>query len=297
MTLPRPLAWLLDSRWVNPPLAVLALLGLVTLLVRADAPPLLRAAPVAALLLFGSGASLVVALFPRSHPLDRLEMLALSGGMSLAIGGMLGFGLARSPRALTLDGILTGLLVVNLVCYVVTVLRGHGDRPSAGRLLVETQAWAREGRRLWVAQGERARAVSTALLLMTLVGAGALVWSLQRNAPDPPITEFFLLGEVGLLGDFPEIWPTDQPLTLRYGLVNRTAGESRYEIRVTSEGRELARVETPTLRPGKRFGGAIPLDPAPTSATGEVERLNFELYRDGRPEQTLHLWLTVGRVE
>jgi len=113
----------LASLWLNPVAFVLLGYAVLVILVFWINLPLLRAGLGIALMLFGSGYSLVAALFPQSSSLDELMRVALAGGLSLAIGGISGFILASSAWGLEPVSLLVFTILFNLVCYAVVVYR------------------------------------------------------------------------------------------------------------------------------------------------------------------------------
>ncbi len=106
------------TRWLNE--AALVLLGyavLVLLIFWVDLPPL-RVGLAIVLMLFGSGYSLMALLFPRSSDLDGLMKAAIAGGLSLAVGGMIGFVLLNSIWGLRLGSTLVATILFNMACYI-----------------------------------------------------------------------------------------------------------------------------------------------------------------------------------
>ena len=114
---------ILDKRIINEPaIVLLGYIALAIVISLTNRTPL-QVGLAIVLAIFGNGFSTVTVLFPRPHDIDIVERAALSACLSLAIGGILGFSLARSLWGLRLWPflIITGLY--NIICYVLTWYR------------------------------------------------------------------------------------------------------------------------------------------------------------------------------
>lgn len=289
MTPKRPV---LNRRWFTPP--ALVLLGhalLAALIFWADAP-VIQAGVAVVVVLFGSGFSLVAVLFPGTAEPDLVERLALAGGLSLAIGGMLGFALALSPWGLTLIPLLVVTALFNLACYAITVYQSRsmtdapGDEELSGRFYLKH----------WLA-GQSTGSIALTVALIAIIGLGA--WTLKQTAVnangDPPMTEFFLLGSSGLANAYPETVEPGEPVTVHYGIVNRHDRAGVYEIRATVADTVVARSAPMTLQPGETLETELRVE-WPLEGPGTVpglHKLDFVLYRGEQAHRSLHLWLEV----
>lgn len=143
----------LMHRWLNPAAFVLFGYVVLTVLIFWIDLPLVRVPLAIALVLFGSGYSLVTVLFPGSSYLDWMEKLALAGGLSLAVGGIVGFALANLTWGLAIDSVLITAILFNTICYLVIVYQRRRATDSAGS---EVNDWLAASF-IWVPKAKRYR--------------------------------------------------------------------------------------------------------------------------------------------
>lgn len=242
-----------------------------------DSP--VRTGLVLALAAVGSGLSLLAVIAPPSADLDGIERAALGAVLSLAVGGLLGVVLARMPTTLNATTLLAGALVFNISCLASVAFRPR----DATRLKVRLPGgW-------WRDQDRGGRLLAVALTLALAGGLWAFGHAASTARSAPPMTEFFI-DDPGLVS---EPMRRDEPLTVRWGVVNREGTPASYQIRAVVEGREIGQVSGLRLRDGETQTGTIDLSVPEAARPGEAgaARLNLILDRDGRPHRRLQLWI------
>lgn len=271
-----------DRRILNAPLVVLAgYLALAVLPIEALRPWL------AVLLgLFGSGASTVAVLYPRRGSLDGVEWMALSGLLSIALGGMFGFALARSVWGLRAGPFIITAVGFNLICYGVFVLRLHSLEVSERVLRLDGAgaALARAAGAGWVSRG-----MTAALLAVFLVSAAGVVVQIEKPASDPPLTEFFLLNGRGQLGGYPRALPPGGKLDMAIAVSNWEHRPAAYQVKGFIAGQEVGRSSEFVVAPQETISQTITLH-IPSQISGPT-RVEWILEMDAVPHRYLHLWM------
>jgi uncharacterized membrane protein len=234
----------------------------------------------------------VAVLFPRRFGLDGVERLALAGILSLAVGGVFGFLLVRSPWGLRLNPLLVGCGSFSLVCYA--ALWHRRRRPSESQTL--TAPWAPSNTLSWWNEQSLGSRLLT-VTLMALLGSG--IWFLGRvmtvPAPDPPMTEFYLLDAEGKIEGLPQAARAGESRALRVGIANRESEAAAYQVYVVV-GQELVGA-SPIIQlvPGQVWEDGVELR-LPESIAGS-HKIEVILLRDDRLQGRLHLWVEVGTDE
>jgi uncharacterized membrane protein len=277
------------SRWLNEPALVLLGYGLLGLLMLTHLTwP--RALLATALAVFGTGYSFTTVLFPLPAQLDGVSRAALSAGLSVALGGILAFLLANSVWAMTLPAFFTGMVIFNLVCYVVVLYRRRG---FAAAELPRWPAVLEMGLTWWGQQPTYGRVTTIALLLAVAAGGGALYQAAQApaTAGDPPLTEFFLLDANRQIEQLPTTATAGQPLPLTFGIISHERTVAEYQVRVVIANQVISGSWPAPVAPGEEYDVQLDMQ-TPATLQGATE-VRFLLYRDGQPYRELHLWLDI----
>jgi len=252
--------------------------------------PVLQVGLASLLAVFGSGFSTLAVLFPRSDDLDVVERAALSACLSLAIGGIMGFALAGSPWGLTAGSFLVVTLLYNVLCGVLAWYRKRNVGEEGLFLRLEARDlsfWRRSGGDFF------SRCVTVALAILFLSGAWVLTRSLDRSSPDPAMTEFYLLGQGRQTEGYPETGQPGEELEVTYGIVNRENAPAGYQVKSFIQGAEVGSGRPMKIDADQVFTGrlSIQLPEAPSGRT----KVEFVLYREGKPYRLLHLWIDIDR--
>lgn len=325
------------ERWLNPAAFVLVGYVVLAILIYWVDFRLLRIGLAVILALFGSGYSLTTVLFASSY-FNTLEKFAVAGGLSLAIGGMSGFALAKLPWGLEPGSLLVAAFLFNLLCYIGIVYQRTQEiaelKTSSAFKAVGAFQWVPDANRYrdmisgrWVSSAtvhqvvkleiERAKrqpgwvidllkqwlfsqssaSLTFTLILILIIATGTWRFSQMTGTPgdELPITEFYLLNEEGMAGDYPVTVHPDEILSLRYGIVNREDEASTYRVEVMVEGQIIGQSEAVTLDNDESMEAEIDVR-WPTDgllAPPSEHKVNFMLYHEEKPYRSLHLRLNV----
>jgi uncharacterized membrane protein len=279
---------ILDKRIINEPaIVLLGYIALAIVISLGNRTPL-QVGLAIALGLFGNGFSTVTVLFPRSHDMDIVERAALSACLSLAIGGILGFALSRSPWGLRLWPFLIITGSYNVICYVLTWYRRRkfSDNETIVRL---------DSRKLFVwwdtKQGVSNRLISAVLILFLLSGAWMLARNLRLPSTDSPMTEFFLLGQSGQTEAYPKTGRPGEILDVTYGIVNHENAPASYQVKAYIQGTEVGIAQPVNLYSDETQMHQIGFRLLDT-LSGQT-KVEFVLYREEKPYRFLYLWIDV----
>jgi uncharacterized membrane protein len=291
----------ISRKWLNDAIYVFMAYLLLVLLLHWMVLPFLQIGLAAFLLLFGPGLSLMALLFPRPSILDEVERWALAGGLSLAVGGILGVILARSPWGLNRSSVMvaTGLFHLGCCCllYWLQQRRVRTNRAAGYSLQPSGDApvQPKRGLRMPTLRQPSKAPVTTVLLALLLLSGG---WALRESLvaapdPNPPMTTFYLLGNSGLAADYPKRVVVGEPFAITYGIQNREGQIASYEVRAWVDNRIVGQSGLLELQPGESHEAEIELKLY--GQPDEMQKIDFILYRAQYPYtyRFLHLWLAV----
>lgn len=241
---------------------------------------------------FAMGSALLVLLWPRNVALDQAEWLALAGCLSLALGGVGAYLMARSPWGLQLKPWLAVAWLFCTGCFIGARCRlrdaNQQAGPSIAGRLQQLATW-------WTDQSLASRAVTILLAVVLISGAAQLHVAIARTHCDPSMTEFYLLDDAARAQDYPHAAAAGDVVTVAYGIANRTQEEANYQV-VARLGKALllkgARVR---LEPGQEYQAKLNIA-LPEDARGLI-RVDFALEQQGIEQRRLWLWLDVPSQE
>jgi uncharacterized membrane protein len=280
---------ILDLRTINEPAVVL--LGYIALAIAGSfANQTSLQIGLAIMLTFlGSGLSTVAVMFPRLHDLNVIERVALGACLSMTLGGLLGFALARSPWGLRLWPLLITTGLYNIVCYALTWYRRRNLRDDERIIRLDSGRLST----LWHNSSNTIHRIITAVLMISLLsGAWFLVRSFQFPAIDPPMTEFYLLGKGGQTDTYPSIGHAGETLAITYGITNLENVTASYQVKVSIQGNEVGNSPTVFTRSSETKSSLVEFR-VPDSISG-LTKVDFVLYRDGKPYRFLYLWIDIA---
>ncbi|MGH2457599.1 MAG: DUF1616 domain-containing protein [Chloroflexota bacterium] len=277
--------------WLDLGLALLGTLGLTVFIAfRGSAGTF---APARLLLgsidaLYAPGYVLVAALFPRPSDLDGTERAAASFALSFAV---------IPPIALLLDilpgGVRPWPILVALDLFVVIGSAVAGYR--RWRLALEEHPEMSSSPGTWIWQtrpGRKALVIHGALAAVLALALASLALGVLAPGSGPRLSEFYVLGPVGLARDYPSQATAGQPVSVTVGIVNHEGAPATYRAEVLVGGQPAGWVGPVRLAPGARR--ELPIGFTPRIAGDDVEVV-FQLYREGDtlPDRSLRLWLSV----
>lgn len=235
---------------------------------------------------FGTGYSLSTVLF-RKGDLDFIERIAFSFCLSLAIGGILGFFLARSMWGLRLVPLLIVTISFNFLCYRIACFQNRNSKmelPSVSIPVKHVIDW-------WKGQTIFEKTISMILLLLLVSGIFSFSGAFLAAKPDTPMTEFYLLDSAGLAENYPLAAQNGEKLSLQYGIVNYEREPGNFEVYVQKDDAVIGMSQAFTLNPDESKEENI-LFQIPEDAAGKT-KIYFNLLRDHKLYRSLYLWIDI----
>jgi uncharacterized membrane protein len=278
----------LNNRFINEPaFIILGYLLLAVVIANSNRSPL-QVGLAIILGVIGSGSSTVAFLFPRPHDLDIVERAALSACLSMAIGGLLGFALARSPWGLNIWPFIILSGVYNFVCFLLTWYR----RRNLGNDEMIIRLDCQEFLSFWETDRSLSSRLITVVLIVFLL-SGAVVFALNLRQPsmDPPMTEFFLLGQSGQTEEYPYTGRPGETQNIAYGIKNLENATTSYQVKVYIQGEEVGIAQPVYIDADEIYMSRIEFYLRDTQS-GQT-KVEFVLYRKGEPYRFLHLWIDI----
>ena len=265
-------------------------------------------------LLFFPGYTLVAAIFAKTDTMNVLERAGLGAGLSVAIVGLIGFGLNFTPWGIRLVPVLCSVGAFIYVTSMIALVRVGGP-PGLSRFVTELNI----GFPLLVGS-KLNRSVSLILIAATVLGLGTLAYSLATaSSRNEKFSEFYVLGINGKAENYPTefimnnqkitavlygngiVQTTGGPGAITLGVVNHEKERVVYSIKATIDGepaqlylggKAMSTLGDIELREGQRWENAIGIAPQHQGTNQEVELLLFK-GTDTTAEQSLHFWITV----
>ncbi|MFP3871844.1 MAG: DUF1616 domain-containing protein [Candidatus Natronoplasma sp.] len=256
-------------------------------------------------ILFFPGYVLISFLFPEKEPLDHIERIALSFGLSIAITPLIGL-LLNYVWEISLIPILYSQSLFIFTFSFLTHFRRKAI-PSEEQFSIEFDIETPDWKSYDII--DKALVIATVVLL---IASGALAYNIATTPrTGERFTEFYVLGPDGKADNYPTNLTLNQNGTVIVGAVNREHTTVNYTLVVGlgySYG-EMARVgeippdhnftlpsnntcfEMPlTLKHGERWNQTINFF---IGEPGRDYKLSFLLLRDGEVYRDLHLWVDV----
>jgi len=154
---------------------------------------------------------------------------------------------------------------------------------------------------------ERSSNVGKALSIILVLAIAGAVGTLAYVISNPPagegFTEFYVLGSKGKAEDYPAELKLGEKGVVELGIVNHEHTEVDYwiganvegkEVKLWGNGEERERIGPIRLSHEQKWEGKVGFVP---HEVGENQKMEFLLYRQGKPEPYLsvHLWIGVKR--
>jgi uncharacterized membrane protein len=237
--------------------------------------------------LFFPGYILISALFPSGKDLDRLERLALSIGLSLAVVPLIGLALNYTPWGIRLTPILLSLFVFILLMSALSLYR-RGKLPPEQKfsptLHLKLTKWSTL---------PRADKLFIIGFLIGIAAVGGLTVSLVATPKiGEQFTEFYLLGSNGKLADYPTNMTLGETGLLILGIKNHEYKNVTYRVAICLNNQTLETINNIQLSHQANWTQNYILAP---KETGDRMKLEFHLYKEtaDEPYRSLQLWITV----
>jgi uncharacterized membrane protein len=267
-------------------------------------------------LLFFPGYVLLSALFVHKNSAENFEKIVLSCGTSIAIVGLIGFGLNYTDWGVRLQPVLFSLSAFIIAVSAVALIRRALvlDRP---KLTMELTIHFPG-----LAGNAFSKSVSIFLMVAVLGSIGFLGYNVTSAKTVDKFTEFYVLGHSGTAEAYPADFLMDQGKVvgvsynsgktyladtqgvITLGIINHEAAKTTYsivatlngkQIAVTLAGKSLDRIGPIELQPDEKWEQEIRFAPQQTDDNQKVE---FLLYKDNAnsPYDSLHLWINVKQA-
>jgi len=247
--------------------------------------------------------------------MDGVELLALSGGMSIAIVALIGFGLNYTSWGIKLESVL--LCVANFV-YITSAIALARRTVLLKRIDLTTEVTLKLP--VWKG-GAIDKSFSIALVVLILGTLGALGYFIAHRSNET-FSEFYVLGNGGHAQDYPSafILENGQVTYVRYGagayqanngwgevtlgIVNHEKQETTYLVKITVDGRPVAvnyngaiidELEPVKLQPGEKWEGVVGFAP---QHLGDNQQVEFVLSKGDipAPDDSLQFWVNVDET-
>ncbi|GBF33935.1 hypothetical protein DCCM_3046 [Desulfocucumis palustris] len=237
--------------------------------------------------LFFSGYALIAALFPARDALDGIERVALSFGLSVAVGPLPGLILNYTPWGIRLYPILLTLLVFTMLLSVIAIHR-RNKLSFEKRFVVSLNLEAIE----WGKLSRLDKILSVALVVSIVFAAGSLYYVATTPKTGEEFTEFYILGPGGKAEGYPGDMGTGEEKKVILGIVNHEYRPVYYTAEVRMNGYVKSR-----LGPFKLNHEEKKEEPVGFSAYEPHDNMKVEflLFKNGgsNPYRSLHLWVNV----
>lgn len=231
------------------------------------------------------GYTLTAALFPRRASLSNVERVILSFGASLAIVPLIGLLLNYTPWGIGLESVLISTGSFVLLCAGLAYYR-RSRLPAEERFVISIDVDPSR----WRSLGWGDRLLYVVLVLSMVAATGAFIYALARPKAGEWFTEFYLLDDGGLAGEYPSVVTPGEPITLTVGIINHEHAAVRYRIerKIGADTKQIAYLE---LEREETWEQAYTFN---LTEPGE-HNVAFLLYRnsDVEPYRSLYLWITV----
>jgi uncharacterized membrane protein len=264
------------------------LLTLILILVISVFPgSLLRIVLGLPLVLFFPGYCLMSALFPRQSAIDRLEKIALSFGISIAVAPLIGLILNYTPWGIRLYPIL-----ISLAAFIASMSAIAWFRQSA---LPEEEKPVITLRFRLATTGSFSRMdkILVVILIVAIIGAiGTLAYVLAMPRTGEQFSEFYILGQAGKASNYPTRIKLGEEGKVIVGVVNHERESLSYTLEVKIDGVSGGSPQQLTLADEEKWESPLSFTP---SRVGDGQEVEFLLYKGLQTEsyQELHLWIDV----
>lgn len=246
--------------------------------------------------------------------MDGIERVALSFGMSIAVSALIGLGLNYTPWGIRLEPVLYSISAFIIIMSAIALFRQHqfGQLRLVNEYHIRIPGW----------EGSAFNKTLTVILSLAILGAvGTLIFVVASPKVGERFTEFYLLGQQGKADDYPAefVWQGGQVTGVRYGdstaiiagnagqvtlgIVNHEQQKTTYSValqidgqpvNMSYNGQSLPRLEGITLEQEGKWEGLIRFAPL---HTGQDQKVEFFLYKDGAAEAYLDVHLYVNVIQ
>ncbi|MCK4789474.1 MAG: DUF1616 domain-containing protein [Desulfobacteraceae bacterium] len=241
--------------------------------------------------LFFPGYTLIAALFPKNDDLERVQRIALSFGLSIAVVPLIGLIVNYTPWGINLFTVLLAIFAFIMIAAAIAWIRRR-KLPAEQRFQVQFKnmaSWLTTG---WKEQNKWDRAIRI-LLISTIAGMiGVLVYMVQTPQIKGEYTEFYILGPEGKAENYPRDLKLGETAEVLLVIANHEFKEIEYRVRITIDDDELSEIGPIHLLHEEKWEQYLTIM---AHNAGENQKVTFQLYKgaDKEPSQSLYFWINV----
>lgn len=240
--------------------------------------------------LFFPGYALVAALFPERGQPGWTGRLTYSFAVGVALTALIGLVLNYTPLGVSLYPVLVSLTVFIVVCSAVACYR-RLKLPCEQRFEltfhhVAVPRWS------GLARGDRASWVALAVSLLAV--AGAVAYLIAVPTPRAASTEFYVVGPVGEVGQYPGLVAEGDEASVTLGIVNHEGAAVSYVVEVYVSDVEETGIGPLVLADEGEWEGDVSFT---LWQAGDGQRVDFLLYKDGESEPFTDLHILIDVVQ
>ncbi len=241
-------------------------------------------------ILFFPGYTLICALFPKKTQLDRIERIALSFGLSIAVVPLIGLILNYTPWGIRLYPILVSLTGFIIVMSILAWIRRSYVLPSE-RLSININIDFSS----FSSQSKLDKILTVVLIGAIIAAIGTLIYVISTPKVGERFTEFYILGEGGKAEGYPRKLTVGEEAYVILGIVNHEYESVSYTVKVLIGGEENTFIGPVILEHEEKWEEKIGFTP---TQPGENIKVEFLLFREDQansePYRSLHLWIDVS---
>jgi len=260
-----------------------------------------------AILLF-PGYSFVAALYPGKEDMNRIQRLALSIGISVAIITLIGLILNYTPWGVGPESVLFSVSIFILLTSTVALLR-RNKVPGRNKYICQlTISWP-----VW-AGGVLSKLLFVSFIISIVVTLGVISYVTVSPRVEAAFTEFYILGLNGEAQDYPEVFSLESGGVTRIeygdgnyvfdelgmvtlGIVSHEQQKASYYVLANIDGEQIGinydggvvnRIGPFELAQGEKWEQKIGFTP---QYAGDNQKVEFLLFKetDSIPVSSLHL--------
>jgi uncharacterized membrane protein len=128
------------------------------------------------------------------------------------------------------------------------------------------------------------KALTIFLIVAIAATIGSIIYMVVMPQKGDKFTEFYILGTGGKAQDYPKQVILGEPVDILIGVVNHEYQSASYKVKIKIGDVEVSEVDVGTLANGEKREEIISFTP---QSAGEVQRVDFYLYKNGEEEPYL----------
>jgi len=254
------------------------------------------------------GYSFVAALYPGKEDMNRIQRLALSIGISVAIITLIGLILNYTPWGVGPESVLFSVSIFILLTSAIALLR-RSKVPGRNKYICQlTISWP-----VW-ASGVLSKLLFVSFIVSIVVTLGVISYVTVSPRVEAAFTEFYILGLNGEAQDYPEVFSLESGDVARIeygdgnyvfdelgmvtlGIVSHEQQKTSYYVLVNIDGEQISinydggvvnRIGPFELAQGEKWEQKIGFAP---QYVGDNQKVEFQLFKetDSIPVGSLHL--------